>query len=97
MLFRGKIIAVERRLHKGYSYSETTIIQQVSEEEQEQVPDTKTTDLSSNHTKTVAIGGFLKIPFKNEIVYVKHVAEYGKEEYIAMVPDLILCFGYTIW
>ena len=35
------------------------------------------------------MGGVLKIPFKNENIYAKHVAENGSEKYIATVPDLI--------
>ncbi|KAI1959100.1 hypothetical protein LOZ58_004808 [Ophidiomyces ophidiicola] len=80
VLFRGKIIAVERRLFKGHSYGEITIQQtQQSEEEQS----------SSNNADAVAVGGVLKIPFKNENIYAKHISESGEEKYIAMVPDLI--------
>ena len=39
--------------------------------------------------KTVAVGGVLKIPFKNENIYAKHIKDDGAEEYVAMVPDLI--------
>jgi DUF917 family protein len=78
-LFRGKIIGVERRLWKGHSYGEITI-QQTAEEEEEE---------PSENKKTVATGGVLKIPFKNENIYAKHIADDGKEEYVAMVPDLI--------
>lgn len=39
--------------------------------------------------KTVAVGGVIKIPFKNENIYAKHVKDDGTEEYVAMVPDLI--------
>jgi len=79
VLFRGKIIGVERRLWKGHSYGEITI-QQIADEEQES---------SSGLRKTVAEGGVLKIPFKNENIYAKHVKDDGTEEYVAMVPDLI--------
>jgi DUF917 family protein len=79
VLFRGKIIGVERELWKGHSYGEITI-QQIAEDEQE----------STNRAmKTVAVGGVLKIPFKNENIYAKHVRDDGIEEYVAMVPDLI--------
>jgi len=79
ILFRGKIVSVARRLFKGHSYGEITI-QQIADEEQED---------SNTLSQTVAVGGVLKIPFKNENIYAKHVAEDGKEEYVAMVPDLI--------
>jgi DUF917 family protein len=79
ILFRGKIIGVERRLWKGHSYGEI-IIQQVADEELES---------SSSTSATVAVGGVLKIPFKNENIYAKHVKDDGSEEYVAMVPDLI--------
>ena len=78
VLFRGKIISVERRLWKGHSYGEITI-QHMANEELE----------SSIHLKTVALGGVLKIPFKNENIYAKHVKDDGSEEFVAMVPDLI--------
>jgi DUF917 family protein len=79
VLFRGKIIGVERRLWKGHSYGEITI-QQIADDEQEP---------ASGVMKTVAVGGVLKIPFKNENIYAKHVKDDGAEEYVAMVPDLI--------
>lgn len=79
VLFRGKIIGVERRLWKGHSYGEITI-QQIVDEDMES---------TGGSMKTVAVGGVLKIPFKNENIYAKHVKEDGSEEFIAMVPDLI--------
>jgi DUF917 family protein len=82
VLFRGKIIAVERRLFKGHSYGEITV-QQVQSSEQED-----TTNLASI-APAVATGGVLKIPFKNENIYAKHIADNGTEKYIATVPDLI--------
>jgi DUF917 family protein len=81
ILFRGKIIAVERRLFKGHSHGEL-IIQQVQSSEQED-----TGNLAI--TPAVATGGLVKIPFKNENIYAKHVADDGTEKYIATVPDLI--------
>ncbi|KAI1612765.1 hypothetical protein EDD36DRAFT_245393 [Exophiala viscosa] len=78
VLFRGKITAVERRIFKGHSYGEITIAQaQTDEEEQE------------HDAPAVAEGGVLKIPFKNENIYAKHIAEDGTEKYLATVPDLI--------
>jgi DUF917 family protein len=80
VLFRGKIIGVERRLWKGHSCGEITI-QQIVDEEQEST--------TSGAMETVAVGGVIKIPFKNENIYAKHVKDDGTEEYVAMVPDLI--------
>jgi DUF917 family protein len=78
ILFRGKIIGVERRLWKGHSYGQITI-QQIADEELE----------SSGQLKAVAVGGVLKIPFKNENIYAKHLKDDGSEQYVASVPDLI--------
>ncbi|RDW60077.1 putative hydantoinase [Coleophoma crateriformis] len=78
VLFRGKIIGVERRLWKGHSYGEITI-QQIADDDQE----------AAGERQSVATGGLLKIPFKNENIYAKHISDDGKEEFIAMVPDLI--------
>ncbi|RVX70342.1 hypothetical protein B0A52_05841 [Exophiala mesophila] len=78
ILFRGKIVAVERRLFKGHSYGEITIKQVQADEEE-----------NRHEVAAVAEGGVLKIPFKNENIYAKHVAEDGSESYIATVPDLI--------
>lgn len=80
VLFRGKIISVERRLWKGHSYGEITI---------QQVADSELEDSGEEFRETVAVGGVLKIPFKNENIYAKHVKDSGEEEYVAMVPDLI--------
>lgn len=81
VLFRGKIIAVERRLFKGHSYGETHIASIVPEE------------LEKNQTRPVAMGGVLKIPFKNENIVARHEAEDGAVNHIAMVPDLIEVIG----
>ena len=78
ILFRGKIVAVERRLFKGHSHGHIIIEQTMDE------------DLESQHeTPAVKEGGKVMIPFKNESIYVKHIAEDGTEEYLASVPDLI--------
>ena len=78
ILFRGKIVDVERRLFKGHSYGEITI-RQTQEDEEE-----------SRHEKpAVAEGGEVKIPFKNENIYAKHITDDGVETYLATVPDLI--------
>jgi N-methylhydantoinase A/oxoprolinase/acetone carboxylase beta subunit/DUF917 family protein len=78
ILFRGKIVGVERRLFKGHSYGEICIKQTLQEEEE-----------SQHDTPAVAEGGTLLIPFKNENIYAKHIANDGTEKYIATVPDLI--------
>jgi DUF917 family protein len=67
-------------LWKGHSYGEITI-QQIVDEEQEST--------TSGAMETVAVGGVIKVPFKNENIYAKHVKDDGTEEYVAMVPDLI--------
>ncbi|TFK47622.1 DUF917-domain-containing protein [Heliocybe sulcata] len=83
VLFRGKIISVERRLFKGHSYGEIMIQQLASDEEEDAAE-----PISSGY-EPAATGGFLKIPFKNENIYAKHISQSGEEKYIAMVPDLI--------
>lgn len=86
VLFRGKIVAVERRLFKAHSYGEITI---------QQIPDSEKEDSSNRNAfatagiTPLAVGGVLKIPFKNENIYALHIAEDGTEKYIATVPDLI--------
>jgi DUF917 family protein len=81
VLFRGKIVDVERKLFKEHSYGEI-IIQQTSDSDSED-------PLNSLRSEAVSIGGQLKIPFKNENIYAQHIGEDGAEAYIAMVPDLI--------
>jgi DUF917 family protein len=78
ILFCGKIVAVERRLYKGHSHGEITI-RQIRENE-----------LEDAYMRTAAAtGGALKIPFKNENIFARHIAEDGTEACIASVPDLI--------
>lgn len=78
ILFRGKITAVERRIFKGHSYGEVTIAQAQDDEEEQR-----------HESAAMAEGGVVKIPFKNENIYAKHVTEDGTETYLATVPDLI--------
>lgn len=80
ILFRGKIVEVERRLFKGHSYGSITVAGLSSEE-----------DEYADHVdrmKPVATGGTLRIPFKNENIYAEHEVD-GEKTYIAAVPDLI--------
>ncbi|KAL9069872.1 MAG: hypothetical protein Q9157_006006 [Trypethelium eluteriae] len=84
ILFRGKIIGVERRLWKGHSYGEVVIASTSPEEESdEQGPAT------SEYMSAVARGGTLKVPFKNENILAEHTDAAGKQSIIASVPDLI--------
>ena len=87
ILFRGKIVAVERRLFKAHSYGEITI-QQVPDSEKEDDSSDRNAFMSAGITP-MATGGVLKIPFKNENIYALHIADDGTEKYIASVPDLI--------
>jgi DUF917 family protein len=73
ILFRGRIISVERRLHKGHSYGEVVI---------------GATAREGTETKAVVEGGSLRIPFKNENIMAEHESEKEKRV-IASVPDLI--------
>lgn len=80
VLFRGKIVGVERRLFKGHSYGSITVAGLSSDED----------EFANNvdRMKPVATGGTLKIPFKNENLYAEHEVD-DKKTYIASVPDLI--------
>lgn len=78
ILFRGKIVAVERRLFKGHSLGEITISQTATDDEED-----------AHEQRAVAEGGVVRIPFKNENIYAKHIAADGTETYLTTVPDLI--------
>ncbi|TDZ54502.1 putative D-/L-hydantoinase subunit A [Colletotrichum trifolii] len=82
VLFRGKIVRVERRLFKGHSYGEVHIAAFERGDEDE---------ISSSRDRAVVVaqGGTLKIPFKNENILAEHTAEDGSTEILACVPDLI--------
>lgn len=79
ILYRGKITAVERRLHKGHSYGEVVVGRSVPE--------------NGNNERFVVganeEGGQLKIPFKNENILAEHASANGNSSIIATVPDLI--------
>lgn len=81
VLFRGKIVAVERRLVKGHSYG-TVHIAAFTEDDQDD-------DQSATKAKPLVSGGTLKVPFKNENIFAEHTAEDGTSRIIASVPDLI--------
>lgn len=81
VLFRGKIVAVERRLVKGHSYG-TVHIAAFADDDQDEEP-------SANKATPLVSGGTLKIPFKNENIFAEHTAEDGTSRIIASVPDLI--------
>ena len=78
VIFRGKIMAVERRLHKGHSYGEVLISSTGTHD-----------DLEAGQARPVAEGGQLKVPFKNENILAEHTSADGRTAIIATVPDLI--------
>ncbi|KAK8159742.1 hypothetical protein IWX90DRAFT_309224 [Phyllosticta citrichinensis] len=80
ILFRGKIINVERRLFKGHSYGTITIGGIPADEEEAGVADAMPAE---------AEGGTMQIPFKNENLYCEHTAADGTQRIMATVPDLI--------
>jgi DUF917 family protein len=84
VLFGGKIVEVERRLHKGHSYG-TVHISSLSESDIE----TKT-----NQEPALAQGGQMRIPFKNENILAEHFPVVpipgAKGIIVASVPDLII-------
>lgn len=81
ILFRGKIVAVEKRLFKGHSYGSITIAG-LNVEEDESSEDTK-------KVPAVVNGGTLNIPFKNENIIAEHTTDGGAKSIVASVPDLI--------
>ncbi|KAJ0333695.1 hypothetical protein COL922a_010712 [Colletotrichum nupharicola] len=82
VLFRGKIMRVERRLFKGHSYGEVHIAAFESGDEDEAAS-------VKDRAAAVAQGGMLKVPFKNESILAEHTSEDGKTSILAAVPDLI--------
>ena len=82
VLFRGRIVEVERRLFKGHSYGTVHIAAFDNDDEQ---------DLNAaNRSMAVATGGMLKIPFKNENILAEHTLPDGTTtRIVASVPDLI--------
>lgn len=82
ILFRGKIVHVERRLFKGHSYGSITVAELSASEEE-------SCEAVANRIPAVKTGGTVTIPFKNENIYAEHVADDGVKTIIASVPDLI--------
>ncbi|KAK7954155.1 hypothetical protein PG996_015040 [Apiospora saccharicola] len=84
ILFRGKIVAVERRLFKGHSLGSITIAGLSTSEEE------NSSAGPQGFMPAVKTGGTLMIPFKNENLFAEHTAEDGTTKTIvASVPDLI--------
>ncbi|THH15150.1 hypothetical protein EW146_g5282 [Bondarzewia mesenterica] len=73
VLFKGKIVAVDRKMFKGHVYGEVVIA---------------AVDAVVEGEKYV-FKGKMKIPFKNENIVATVVDEEGKEQVVASVPDLI--------
>ncbi|KAJ6560376.1 hypothetical protein B0H19DRAFT_1260986 [Mycena capillaripes] len=73
VLFKGKIVSVERKMVKGHVYGEVVI---------------SAGDVSGAGG-AVEFSGSLKIPFKNENITASVIDVDGKEEVVASVPDLI--------
>lgn len=84
VLFRGKIVAVERRLVKGHSYGTVHIAAFEDNDLDDEACSSSTT-----RSAALASGGTLKIPFKNENIFAEHTAADGTTKVIASVPDLI--------
>ncbi|KAK5055424.1 hypothetical protein LTR84_013174 [Exophiala bonariae] len=81
VLFRGKIVGVERRLYKGHSHGEV-VIQAIPTEETEQI--------DAKSMPVMVEGGTLRIPFMNENLLAEHQhGDTAPTEVIASVPDLI--------
>ncbi|KAK7934873.1 d-amino acid hydantoin hydrolase (hydantoinase) [Apiospora marii] len=88
ILFRGKIVAVERRLFKGHSLGSITIAGLGASEEENN--GNNNNNSSEGFMPAVKTGGTLRIPFKNENLFAEHTAADGTTKTIvASVPDLI--------
>ncbi|GJC80850.1 putative D-/L-hydantoinase subunit A [Colletotrichum liriopes] len=74
VLFRGKIVGVERVTRLGHAYGEVIIENSTSH------------DRADSREKTTER---LIIPFKNENILAKKIHGDGKEEILAIVPDLV--------
>jgi len=86
VIFRGKIVAVERRLFKGHSHGVVHIAAFDQGEEEDEAAGSG----SVNRRATPLVsGGTLKIPFKNENILAEHTADDGTASVVAAVPDLI--------
>jgi DUF917 family protein len=83
ILFRGKIVTVERRLFKGHSYGSISIAELSVDEEEAMDSELE------KRMPALASGGALKIPFKNENILAEHTDDAGNRRVIATVPDLI--------
>lgn len=76
MLFKGKIIGVERTLRNGHVYGEVII---------------EAAEINDNGSDKKEFEGKVKIPFKNENIAAFKAKDDGSEETLAIVPDLISC------
>ncbi|KAK0658398.1 Hydantoin utilization protein A [Lasiodiplodia hormozganensis] len=81
VLFKGKIIGVERKLRNGHVYGEVVI-------------EATAADLNGDGGPAEGkreFEGTVRIPFKNENIAAFKVKDDGSEETLAIVPDLISC------
>ncbi|KAK5161475.1 hypothetical protein LTS14_001271 [Recurvomyces mirabilis] len=88
ILFRGKIVTVERRLFKGHSYGHIVIAATGPTDDEEQTL-SSTNEATSTAMEPLATTGTLLIPFKNENIYAEHTDPSGAKTILAAVPDLI--------
>lgn len=85
VIFRGKIVAVERRLYKGHSHGTVHIAAFDPADEEDETSGSG----SARRAPPLVSGGTLKIPFKNENILAEHTAADGTVRVVAAVPDLI--------
>jgi DUF917 family protein len=84
LLFRGKIVGIDRKLHKGHSHGVVVI---------EHVEDDLAGGSDVGRLAALAQGGTLRIPFMNENLMAVHTPQLKEgyvEKTIASVPDLIV-------
>ncbi|VUC20525.1 unnamed protein product [Clonostachys rosea] len=75
VLAKGKIIGVERIVKMGHTYGEAIIELAASQDD--------------NGVVSASAKERVIIPFKNENIYAKKIDANGKEEFLAVVPDLV--------
>lgn len=80
VLFKGKIVGVERTLRNGHVYGEVVI---------EAHDISSSSSSSSSDNKPVESTGRIQIPFKNENIAAFRLHDDGTKDVLAIVPDLI--------
>ncbi|KAK7751834.1 hypothetical protein SLS62_006135 [Diatrype stigma] len=102
VLWKGKVVGVERTLRMGHVYGELVVegadVVDHDDQQQQQQPEAVTSSSSSSGDRKPKFRGLLKIPFKNENLAAIRISRSkdadGKivekeEEVLGLVPDLV--------